>query len=128
MRLRISEIKVGNRIRRDLGDLGELENSLQRLGLLNPILIDPDNHLLAGYRRLTAARNLGWDAIEVRLIEVDSPEARLVIESEENTVRKSFTVQELERLERLLERHQRKGFLWSILNWILDLLDRLFRR
>jgi len=128
MRLRISEIKVGNRIRRDLGDLGELENSLQRLGLLNPILIDPDNHLLAGYRRLTAARNLGWDAIEVRLIEVDSPEARLVIESEENTVRKGFTVQELERLERLLERHQRKGFLWSILNWILDLLDRLFRR
>ncbi|MBE7437736.1 MAG: ParB N-terminal domain-containing protein [Spirochaetales bacterium] len=128
MRLRISEIKTGNRIRRELGDLGELENSLQRLGLLNPLLIDPDNNLLAGYRRLTAAKNLGWDAIEVRLIEVDSPEARLIIESEENTVRKNFTPGELERLERLLERHQRKGFLWNILNWILDLVDRLFRR
>ena len=40
MLVNISEIKVKKRVRKDLGDLDALKESLRRYGLLNPITID----------------------------------------------------------------------------------------
>ena len=55
-------------------DLVELANSLKEHGLVQPIVIRKKNdrfQLIAGQRRLAAARRLGWENIPVRLLEVD---------------------------------------------------------
>ena len=51
---RIDEIVVGERHRRDLGDI-----DLADLGLLQPIVIRPDDRLLVGHRRV-ASRQGAW--------------------------------------------------------------------
>jgi hypothetical protein len=61
----IADIKIGERIRRDLGDIQPLQESIEDLGLLNPIHVTPDLRLLAGERRLRATTLLGWKEITV---------------------------------------------------------------
>ena len=53
-----------NVFRRDIGDLKPLRESMQRVGLLHPILIDTENNLIAGFRRLEIARQLNWEFID----------------------------------------------------------------
>jgi ParB family transcriptional regulator, chromosome partitioning protein len=48
----ISEIQIGVRHRRDLGDIEGLAGSIAKIGLLNPITVDENGRLLAGARRL----------------------------------------------------------------------------
>lgn len=70
MKIRVSDIKVKNRIRKDLGDLHSLKESIQKLGLLHPILIDLDNTLISGERRLQSIKILGWEYVEVRIVDI----------------------------------------------------------
>jgi ParB-like nuclease domain len=51
---RISEIKIGDRCRKELGDIDELASSIAEVGLLHKIVIRSDGVLIAGERRLTA--------------------------------------------------------------------------
>src|SRR4051812_22966846 len=49
-----------------LRDVPELASSMQSYGLLQPVVVRPvaDGYvLLAGHRRVEAARSLGWDTI-----------------------------------------------------------------
>jgi hypothetical protein len=41
------------------------------------------------------------------------------MEAEENTVRKNFTADELEKADRILERYNKGGLFWGVVNWIL---------
>jgi ParB family transcriptional regulator, chromosome partitioning protein len=66
---KISDITVGERYRKDMGDLDGLAASIADIGLLNPITIAPDGTLLAGGRRLAACKKLGWDKVPVRIME-----------------------------------------------------------
>ena len=50
--LKISEIIIKDRIRKEMGDLVSLEKSIHKLGLLHPIVISENNELIAGKRRL----------------------------------------------------------------------------
>ena len=68
--LRIDKIIVGDRLRQELGDIDALATSIADVGLIHPIVIDQDNRLLAGYRRLAACRQLGLVEIEARVMEV----------------------------------------------------------
>jgi len=55
-------------------DLIELTKSLEEHGLVQPIVVrskDDRYQLIAGQRRLAAARRLGWENVPVRLLEVD---------------------------------------------------------
>jgi ParB family chromosome partitioning protein len=61
----VSRIKVGKRIRRDMGDVEGLAADMADIGLLHPIIVSPAGKLLAGERRLRAAKRLGWETIEV---------------------------------------------------------------
>lgn len=70
MKIRVSDIKVKNRIRKDLGDLRPLKESIQKLGLLHPILIDLDNTLISGERRLESVKSLGWEYVDVRIVDI----------------------------------------------------------
>jgi ParB/RepB/Spo0J family partition protein len=69
---RIDQIIVGSRHRRDMGDVAALARSIADLGLLHPIVIRPDGTLIAGARRLAAARLLGWAEIPVTVVDLDS--------------------------------------------------------
>ena len=66
---RIEEIKVGNRIRKDLGNIEPLAQSIADYGLLNPITIEPDGTLLSGQRRLAACKQLGLEVVPVCVVE-----------------------------------------------------------
>jgi ParB family chromosome partitioning protein len=72
MTMLISDIRVGeHRHRGDLGDIEALAESIRDIGLLHPVVFDQRNNLLAGRRRLEAARLLGWTSVAVRIMEVD---------------------------------------------------------
>jgi len=90
-RVKISEIKVGPRVRKDYGDLEKLSLSIQRYGLLHPICITRDKQLVAGERRLKACQMLGMEEIEVKYLEDLDELERKEIEIEENIARKNFT-------------------------------------
>lgn len=87
----IDEIVIGERRRQEYGDIEGLKESIEKYGLLHPIVIDENNHLVAGGRRLEAFRRLGWTSIPVRNIgDLTEMETREV-ELEENLRRKDLT-------------------------------------
>ena len=74
--LNVNDIKIGNRHRKDMGDIEALAKSIEEVGLLQPIGITPDYELVFGERRLRAYRDiLGRDTIPARIVpgEVGSP-------------------------------------------------------
>lgn len=104
----IDGIKVGERIRKDPGNLAALADSIGRLGLLHPIVVAPTDDLLAGWRRLEAVKLLGWTEVAVSVAnDVTDLRDALAIEQEENTERKAFTVSEADAMRRVIEAMER---------------------
>ena len=68
--MKVSEIKVKNRFRKDIGDIETLKNSIKEIGLLQAIVIDEDNNLIAGFRRLKAFQELGLKDISVNVVNI----------------------------------------------------------
>ena len=95
----IDEVKLKETIREDLGDLTMLATSLSKLGLLTPILIDRNNNLITGARRLAACRKAGIRQLPaIRLdIAYDSMTA-LEIQVDMNLCRQPLTNTEVEKL------------------------------
>lgn len=124
----ISQIKVSKRVRKNLGDLEPLKDSLKLYGLLNPITITKDNHLVAGQRRLESARQLGWITIDAVVVDTKDPVTLLEIELEENTQRSNFTEFELLEGYKQLERLRNPSFWRRLWNAIKRFFQRLFRR
>jgi ParB family transcriptional regulator, chromosome partitioning protein len=72
----IQEPKFDLRI--DSGNISELATSINRHGLLHPIVVRPSGgkfELIAGSRRLAAVRLLGWRKISCQIIELNDQEA-----------------------------------------------------
>lgn len=75
------------RQRREVTNVEELAESIHRIGLINPIVVTRELVLVAGERRLTAIRALGWDSIPCQYTdELDEAELH-AIELEENIKR-----------------------------------------
>lgn len=87
-------VRRDDRQRRELRGIDELAESLNRLGLIHPIVIDEDGVLVAGERRLTAAKLLGWTHISTQLSSDLDPLSHHAIELEENVKRIDITWQE----------------------------------
>jgi DNA modification methylase/ParB-like chromosome segregation protein Spo0J len=90
MKIKLSDIKVSQRVRKDLGDIPELANSILRVGLIQPIVLDNDNNLIAGGRRLAAHIHLGRTEIEFITYDQADEITRKDIELEENLRRKDL--------------------------------------
>lgn len=89
--VQIATIKVGDRCRKDMGDLQALADSIKELELLQPIGINPSYQLIWGERRLRAFELLGRDKIPARIV----PMEQIILgEFAENAIRKDFTVSE----------------------------------
>ena len=110
MKLEIAKIIVRNRVREDIGSLSTLASSMKQYGLINPITVDNNNELISGYRRLMAAKELGWNEIECMLMENLSTLEKLEIEMHENITRKDFTEKEVDKGLELREKLTIKGF------------------
>lgn len=95
MLIDIDKIVVGDRIRKDFGDLTDLTESIKKNGLIHPIAINKNYELLAGERRLRVCKSLGWDRIEAHMLDTESEEQDLAIEMDENNTRRNFTGSEL---------------------------------
>lgn len=130
MQIAIESIVVDpeSRIRKDAGDLSSLENSIRKVGLLNPVVIDEERRLIAGYRRLMACRNLGLERIPVRVLPFRGDLLReLDAEVDENLYRKDFTPEEIASIElrrQEIIRKLRGNVFQRIWRW----LKKLFRR
>jgi ParB/RepB/Spo0J family partition protein len=72
----------------------ELKTSLSTIGQLHPIIIERDNSLVAGHRRLLCARALGWPTIWAAYRDDLDPLTRKIIEYDENRRRSALTWQE----------------------------------
>ena len=102
--MKVDEIIVKDRIRKDSGGMMELINDIKANGLINPVTINTDHVLLAGYRRLTACKALGMTDIPVHMVSTKSEEQDLKVEISENEIRKEFTMTERLDYARRLER------------------------
>jgi DNA methylase/ParB-like nuclease domain len=115
--IKISDIIVGTRHRRDLGDISALATSIATIGLLQPPAITPDGNLVAGMRRLEAVKHLGWTSIPVHVVNnMDEALQAIRGERDEDIQRKSFSVtecvslgRELERLEKLAAQERQQA-------------------
>lgn len=107
----IGDIVIGDRHRKDQGDIEGLAKSIEALGLLQPIGITKRNVLVFGERRLRAFQQLGRRTIPCHLVDVP----RIVDgEHAENEIRKSFTNDEkhaiaLAVVEEIKARGERRG-------------------
>jgi len=106
----IPEIRVGERFRRDNGDIRSLADSMHALGLLQPIGLTPDYELVFGGRRLAAAMLLGWEEIQATILDDGQDAAKLLrAERDENTCREPMKPSELVALGRAIESLEREA-------------------
>jgi N6-adenosine-specific RNA methylase IME4 len=115
---RCDEIIVGERHRKEYGELRALAQSISDRGLLHPIVITPQNDLICGERRLRAWQlpecRFNDQPIPVTVIDIDSVVAG---EHDENNLRKPFTPSEAvavtralrDRIEQEAKERQREG-------------------
>ena len=128
MIIKIEDIKVKKRVRKDLGDIDSLKESIRLYGLLNPITINADHELVAGERRLEACKALGMERINAVVLDANVDKIKqLEIELEENNQRKEFSDEELlegyERLERLRNPPLILRILKSIARFFLAIIE-----
>lgn len=89
--MRIDDIQVIDRHRKDLGDIEALARSIDEVELLQPIVVTREGRLVAGQRRLEACKRLGWDAVPVAYAEsLQDAVSLLKAERDENVCRKDM--------------------------------------
>lgn len=100
----LDSIFIGVRHRKDPGDLAQLIDSIERLGLLQPITITPEGVLVCGWRRLEAVRRLGWRTVKVWVRSGISDQLQhLLAQQDENQLHKPLTELEKASLYRELK-------------------------
>lgn len=92
---KLSDLKATNPYLRMGTDVTELEKSIGTLGLIAPLVISPENVILAGARRYQALMNLGYTEAPVMVVDKNALERELV-SIDENLVRKDLTKIEME--------------------------------
>lgn len=102
----ITSIQLTTRQRRDYGDVTSLAESLKKFGLIHAICLTEDNYLVAGGRRLQAARSLSWSTIPARVLPFTSSQ----LETDETL---KATAELLMREYELEENIQRKDLSWQ---------------
>ena len=104
--MRIADRQIGERHRKDMGDIEGLARSIDEIGLLHPVVVRPDGTLVAGERRIKACLLLGWQDIPVTVIDLD---AIIRGECDENQKRKDWTPTEAVAIARELEPMEREA-------------------
>jgi ParB family chromosome partitioning protein len=127
MQVPIADIKVKRRIRKDLGDISALAASMKRYGLISPIVLNGANVLVAGGRRLEAARALGWRTINAVIVNIPEDLDMLEYEVEENVQRQNFNTEEAADAFKRIQCVQNPGFFRRLWQAIVRFFRRLFK-
>lgn len=94
----LKDVIVQERVRKDLGDIDELCDSIKEVGLIQPIVLTRDHRLVAGERRFRALQRLGVNVLihaKTFIYNDEQDQLRLqAMEIEENVRRKQLTWQE----------------------------------
>jgi len=104
--MRIADIVVGQRHRKDMGDLHGLARSIAEIGLLHPVVVNADGCLIAGERRLEACKLLGWVDVPATVVNLTNIVRG---ETDENVCRKDFTLSEAAAIADALEPVEREA-------------------
>lgn len=100
--LPVESILVKGRVRASVADVADLVESISRIGLLHPVVVDDGGRLVAGERRLAAVREIGWRTVPVTVVSSLDDALRAQAESDENVCRRPFSPAEAVRMvERL---------------------------
>ena len=92
MKIAISDVTIGKRFRKDMGDLDQLSADIDDQGLIVPIGVTPDYELVYGERRLRACKKLGWAKIEAYVIKSATDDLTIrKMEEAENNLHKPMT-------------------------------------
>ena len=54
--------------------MGDLVNSIGEVGLLQPIVVTPDNTIISGHRRFKSIQSLGWTEVECEVKDIPNDE------------------------------------------------------
>ena len=127
MLIPIEDIKVKKRIRKEMGDITALAASMKRFGQICPIVITKKNVLIAGGRRLEAARSLGWRTINAVIAEINGDLSALEFEVEENVQRRDFTKEENDDATMKLNRLRNPSLFRRIINAIVRFFKKIFK-
>ena len=105
--LPIKDVVIGERYRKDNGDLNGLAESMAQIGLLQAIGVTTNRVLVFGARRFFAARDiLHWTTIPVRIVDLE----HLVRgEHDENVIHKEFTPSERVAIAEAIKLEMSKG-------------------
>ena len=128
MLISLESVKVLRRIRKDLGDITVLMESLKSYGQLTPIIINRKYELIAGFRRLQAAKRLGWKSIEAMIIDRPTEQQKLEVEIEENVQRLELSPEEIADGMARLQKLRHPALLARIWAFILRVLRSIFSR
>lgn len=126
MQIALEDIKIKRRVRQKPEEIEALMDSMRRYGLLNPITVNSKYVLIAGARRLEAAKRLGWRTINVVVLDSTDKISELEIEIEENTQRSNFTDAELMAAYARLEKMRNPNILIRIWRAIVQFFRNLF--
>ena len=97
--LDFDEVILKDPMREDLGDLTMITASISKMGLLTPIIVDRDNVLITGARRLEACRRAGVRQLPaIRLETTHDSMVALDIQVDLNLCRQPLTNSEVETL------------------------------
>jgi ParB/RepB/Spo0J family partition protein len=86
----IDAIRVISNVRDEVGDIRALVASVQQHGVIEPLIVKPDGELIAGHRRLAAAKATGLTHVPVRVRAVRDPRVALEIGLIENVQRRDL--------------------------------------
>ncbi len=126
MQVEIASIRSRNRIRHQVEDIETLAESMNRLGQLHPVLLTRRKILVAGKRRMEAAKLLGWTTIEANVVGQADALKLLEIELEENVQRLPLSQEELGKALTRLEVLRHPGFFRRIWNAIVAFVQSIF--
>ena len=108
MKIDIEKIKIGDRQRKGVSDVEKLAISIQKYGLIHPVVIDRDFGLIAGFRRVEAHRLLKLTEIEVNFRDQLSELEKKEIELEENIQRQDLSWIEIVNAKKELDEIKRR--------------------
>ena len=95
-KMKFSDIKTNSEYLRLNSDIDKLAKSIEQVGLIHPLSVNSKNELLAGGRRYSAIKKLGWKEVEVAVVKKSELEQEL-ISIDENLVRKSLSKLQFEK-------------------------------
>lgn len=127
MQVPVGNIVVKKRVRKEMGDIASLADSMRRIGQISPIVLTEKNVLLAGGRRLAAAKLLGWRTINAVIADPPANIHKLEYEIEENVQRCDFSFEELARAQQRLSKLKNPGFFRRIWNAIAAFFKKIFK-